>query len=127
MKLYHYTQRNNVLNMYKEGIRPNSLWCESIEDCTKFIALFIHRGIIELPYDYAFVSIDFSEDEIVDVSDPFDEYLQTKTYLCSNRIDKKRMPPLNEIPAYIKRNDPVGELLVQNRLQQIHNSLNLKF
>lgn len=124
MKLYHYTQRNNVLNMYKEGIRPNSFWCESIEDCTKHIALFIHNGIIELPYDYAFVGIDFNEDEVIDASDPFDDYLQTKTYLCLERIDKKRMPPLNEIPAYIQKTDPMEDA-IQRKLQQIYDSLHV--
>lgn len=100
MKLYHYTERQNVLNMYHEGIRPNSFWCESIDDCYEFIGRFAINGIIKLPYDYAVVSMEFKDSEIEEFHDKWTDLFGRKTYICHKKISYKKMPKLLDVPAY---------------------------
>lgn len=61
MRLYHYTLKENVFGMYKEGIRPFSYWCKSIEDCNKFLLLYMKTGVIPSSALIAYVHIDFDE------------------------------------------------------------------
>lgn len=100
MKLYHYTRRENVLNMYKEGIRPCSFWCRSIEDCKLFLGLYMKAGLIPSPCDIAFVSIDFEEEEIIESDDHDRNLIDCDAFFCPKRIDKTRMPKLFDIPLY---------------------------
>lgn len=100
MKLYHYTLKDNVFGMYRDGINECSYWCKSIEDCNKFLSLYMNIGLLPRACDIAYVSIEFDEDEIEESDDHDKNFIKCDAYVCWDRIDKSRMPRLENIPLH---------------------------
>lgn len=104
---YHYTLKNNVLGIIKDGLKPGDdgliYLCKSIDDCNKFIKA--NRFLLQLAsgssvLEIAYIPVELDPADVEESHDHNEELIRCKAYTYDKVIPAKKIPILDKIPLY---------------------------
>lgn len=86
---FHATEYSNLETILKDGLNVNSYdgciyFCESIEDCLKFMALRNYNEI-------AVIKVKFYDNELIETFDHSFEFFKCRCFAHKHRIQPSRL------------------------------------
>lgn len=104
---YHYTLKNNVMGIIKNGLKPGYdgliYLCESIDDCNKFIKA--NRELLQLAsgssvLEIAYIPVELDPADVEEGHDHNKDFIRCKAYTYDKAIPAEKIPFLDKIPLY---------------------------
>ena len=104
---YHYTLKDNVYGIIKDGLKPGedgvTYLCKSIDDCMKFIK--VRREILTLmvgspSFEVAIIPVELDPADVAESHDHNEEMVGCKAYTYDKAIPAEKIPFLGKIPLY---------------------------
>lgn len=102
---YHYTLKNNVLGIIKDGLKPGEdgliYLCENLDDCLKFMRIYLklfagNSSSVEI----AIIPVELDPADVEESYDHNAELVGCKAYTYDKAIPANKIPPLYKIPLY---------------------------
>lgn len=104
---YHYTLKNNVMGIIKNGLKPGYdgliYLCESIDDCNKFIKA--NKELLQLAsgssvLEIAYIPVELDPADVEESHDHNENLIRCKAYTYDKVISAEKIPFLDKIPLY---------------------------
>ena len=98
---YHYTLKENIFNIMKEGLMPGDdgliYLCTSVEDCTKFVNAC--RETLSLAtgspiFEVAFIPVELDPADVEESHDHNENLIPCKAYTYDKAIPPEKFPSL---------------------------------
>lgn len=127
---YHYTLKDNVYDIIKDGLKPSDdgliYLCTSIEDCNKFIKA--NRLLLQLAsgssvLEIAFIPVELDPADVEESHDHNKDMIRCKAYTYDKVIPAEKIPFLDKIPLYTISFEKIADEEIKARADKARRHL----